>query len=67
MMKQLKVILCMLLLVATLPSYVYGADDAADLSYRVDITVTDSSGSPKSSFDVGEHICETKSCIYWCG
>lgn len=64
MMKQLKIILCMLLLVATLPSYVYGADDAADLSYRVDITVTDSSGSPKSSFDVGENIFVKLSLVY---
>ncbi|MGO4545853.1 S-layer homology domain-containing protein [Paenibacillus sp. 2TAB23] len=64
MMKPLKMILCMLLLVAALPSYVYGANDAADLSYRVDITVTDRSGSPKSSFDVGEEIFVKLSLAY---
>ncbi|MCR8657272.1 S-layer homology domain-containing protein [Paenibacillus endoradicis] len=64
MMKQLKMMLCMLLLVAVLPSYVYGANDAADLSYRVNITVTDSSGSPKSSFDVGEEIFVKLSLAY---
>lgn len=54
MIKYLKIILCIMLLGAALPSYAYGANDAADLSYRVDITVTDSSGSLKSSFEVGE-------------
>lgn len=34
-----------MLLGAVLPSYAYGANDAADLNYRVGITVTDSSGS----------------------
>lgn len=64
MMKQLKMMLCMLLLVAVLPSYVYAANDAADLGYRVVITVTDSSGSPKSSFDVGEEIFVKLSLAY---
>jgi len=64
MIKQLKVILCMLLLVAVVPSYVYGANDAADLSYRVNITVTDSAGSSKSSFDVGEEIFVKLSLTY---
>ncbi|WP_141503839.1 S-layer homology domain-containing protein [Paenibacillus luteus] len=64
MTKQLKIMLCMLLLVAGLPSYVYGANDAADLGYHVDITVTDSSGSPKSSFDVGEEIFVKLSLSY---
>ncbi|CAM4343261.1 hypothetical protein FHS16_002530 [Paenibacillus endophyticus] len=64
MIKQLKIMLCMLLLVAVLPSYVYGANDAADLGYRVDITVTDSSGSPKSSFDVGEEVFVKLSLSY---
>ncbi|MFD2875448.1 hypothetical protein ACFTAO_04850 [Paenibacillus rhizoplanae] len=55
MIKYLKKsFLCIMLLGAALPSYAYGANDAADLSYRVGITVTDSSGSLKSSFKVGE-------------
>lgn len=64
MIKYLKVMLCIMLLGAVLPSYAYGANDAADLSYRVGITVTDSSGSPKSSFKVGEKILVKLSLAY---
>lgn len=64
MIKYLKVILCIMLLGAVLPSYAYGANDAADLSYRVDITVTDSSGALKSSFKVGEKILVKLSLAY---
>ncbi|MEF2247152.1 S-layer homology domain-containing protein [Paenibacillus sp. IITD108] len=64
MRKQLKMMLCMLLLVAVLPSYAYGANDAADLSYRVDMKVTDRSGNSKSSFEVGEEIFVKLSFAY---
>ncbi|WP_339222617.1 S-layer homology domain-containing protein [Paenibacillus sp. FSL H8-0332] len=64
MIKYLKIILCIMLLGAALPSYAYGANDAADLSYRVDIKVTDSSGSLKSSFEVGEKIFVKLSLSY---
>lgn len=64
MIKHLKIILCIMLLGAVLPSYAYSANDAADLGYRVDITVTDSSGAPKSSFEVGEDIFVKLSLSY---
>ena len=44
--------------------YAYSANDAADLGYRVNITVTDSSGSSKSSFEVGEEIFVKLSLSY---
>ncbi|MHA6480564.1 S-layer homology domain-containing protein [Paenibacillus sp. strain BS8-2] len=64
MIKYLKSILCIMLLAAVLPSYAYSANDAADLSYRADITVTDSSGAAKSSFEVGEDIFVKLSLSY---
>ncbi|MEK5448010.1 S-layer homology domain-containing protein [Paenibacillus sp. FSL R7-0331] len=64
MIKYLKSILCIMLLGAVLPSYAYSANDAADLSYRVVATVTDSSGSLKSSFEVGEEIFVKLSLSY---
>ncbi|WP_042198011.1 S-layer homology domain-containing protein [Paenibacillus camerounensis] len=64
MIKYLKSILCIMLLGAVLPSYAYSANDAADLSYRVVATVTDSSGSVKSSFEVGEEIFVKLSLSY---
>ncbi|MHA7967620.1 S-layer homology domain-containing protein [Paenibacillus sp. CAU 1782] len=64
MIKYVKSILCIMLLVAVLPSYAYSANDAADLGYRVDIAVTDSSGSSKSSFEVGEEIFVKLSLSY---
>jgi hypothetical protein len=64
MMKYLKSIFCMILLAVVLPSYAYSANDAADLGYRVNITVTDSSGSSKSSFQVGEEIFVKLSLSY---
>jgi len=64
MMKYLKSILCMLLLVAVLPSYAFAANDAADLGYRVNITVTDSSGSEKTTFEVGDEIFVKLSLSY---
>lgn len=64
MMKYLKSMFCMILLVAVLPSYAYSANDAADLGYRVNIAVTDSSGSPKSSFEVGEELFVKLSLSY---
>ncbi|WP_138755079.1 S-layer homology domain-containing protein [Paenibacillus sinopodophylli] len=64
MMKYLKSIFCIMILVAVIPSYAYSANDAADLSYRVNITVTDSSGTSKSSFEVGEEIFVKLSLSY---
>lgn len=64
MKKYLKSILCMILLAAVLPSNAYGANDAADLGYRVNIAVTDSSGSSKSSFEVGEEVFVKLSLSY---
>jgi hypothetical protein len=64
MVKYLKSIFCIMLLWAVLPSYAYSANDAADLGYRVDITVTDSSGVSKSSFEVGEEIFVKLSLSY---
>ncbi|MFD0960898.1 S-layer homology domain-containing protein [Paenibacillus chungangensis] len=64
MIKYLKSIVCMILLVAVLPSYAYSANDAADLGYHVNITVTDSSGSSRSSFEVGEEIFVKLSLSY---
>jgi hypothetical protein len=64
MIKYLKSILCIMLLAAALPSYAFSANDAADLGYRVDIKVTDISGSPKSSFEVGEEVFVQLSLSY---
>ncbi len=64
MIKYLKSICCLMLLWAVLPSYAYSANDAADLGYRVHITVTDSSGASKSSFEVGEEMFVTLSVSY---
>lgn len=64
MIKYLRSIFCMILLVALVPSYAYGANDAADLGYRVDITVADSSGSSRTTFDVGEEIFVKLSLSY---
>jgi hypothetical protein len=64
MTKYLKSIFCMILLAVVLPSYAYSANDAADLSYRVNIAVTDSSGSSKSKFEVGEEIFVKLSLSY---
>ncbi len=64
MIKYLKIMFCIMLLGAVLPSYAYSANDAADLGYRVDITVTDSSGASKSSFEVGEEMFVKLSLSY---
>lgn len=64
MIKYLKSILCIMLLATVLPSYAFSANDAADLAYRVDIKVTDSSGSPKTSFEVGEEVFVQLSLSY---
>jgi hypothetical protein len=53
-----------MLLWAVLPSYAYSANDAADLGYRADITVTDSSGALKTSFEIGEEIFVKLSLSY---